>query len=89
MVTKKKSVKKRTAKKRTAKADPRLAAVSAALTNNKLHVVMGEGMVGYVAACEDVGMSKSEVGRLLCNAFVDGVIEITPAKASQKKAIKA
>jgi hypothetical protein len=84
MVTKKKAV-----KKRTAKADPRLAAVSAALTNNKLHVVMGEGMVGYVAACEDVGMTKSEVARLLCTSFVEGGIKITPAKASQKKAIKA
>ena len=76
MVTKKKAVKKAATK-------------SAPLSNTKLHVVLGDGMPKYVEACATVGMTKSEVGRLLCNAFVDGVIKVTPAKASQKKAIKA
>jgi len=64
---------------------------SPALSNQKLHVVLGDKMAGFEDACGKVGtngMSKSEVGRLLCNAFISGDIKITPAKTS-KKVIKA
>lgn len=75
MVTKKKAVKK------------------APLSNNKLHVVLGDNLMDrYIRSCADLGkdgMSKSEVGRLLIEGFVDGAIKITPPKVTQKKAIRA
>ena len=74
------------AKKKTVKKN------ASALSNKKLHVVLGERMPDYEKACASVGangMTKSEVGRLLIEAFVDGHIKITPPKVTQKKAIKA
>lgn len=63
------------------------------MSNNKLHVVLGDPLMDrYVRSCADLGkdgMSKSEVGRLLIEAFVDGVIKIVPPKVTQKKAIRA
>lgn len=78
MVATKKTAKKKVAKKK-------------ALSNQKLHVVLGDKMTDFEKACANVGaegMSKSEVGRLLCTAFIAGDIKITPAKTS-KKVIKA
>ena len=63
------------------------------LSNNKLHAVLGDDLMGnYEERCKSIGssgMTKSEVARLLAEAFANGTITITAPKVSQKKAIKA
>ncbi len=69
-------------KKKTSKKKP--------LNNGKLHVVLGvESLGSYEKACDDIGIGKSDVTRLLTEAFVNGSIKITVPKVTQKKAIKA
>lgn len=79
-----------TAKKKVVK---KQAVKKKALSNNKLHAVLGDELMGkYETQCSKVGasgMTKSEVARLLAEAFANGVITITAPKVTQKKAIKA
>lgn len=95
MATAKKVVKKKTSVKKKSSAVPGLPvkkvdkAKAKALGNNKLHVVLGDPLMKkYEGQCEAIKMSKSEVGRLLIDAFANGVIKITVPKVSQTKAIK-
>jgi len=60
------------------------------LNNGKLHVVLGVKSLGnYEKACDDIGIGKSGVTRLLTESFVNGAIKITVPKVTQKRAIKA
>ena len=78
MAPKKKVVKKAAVKK----------TVANTLSNKKLHVVLGDKMNNFEAKCESIGMTKSEVGRLLAETFIDGTVKIIPAKVN-KKTIRA
>ena len=51
-----------------------------------LHIVLGEErMCALEERCNEVDVSKSEVGRLLIEAFIAGAIEVEAAKATVVK----
>ena len=78
MVTKKKVVKKVAAK--TPSVDAK-----APLTNKKLHVVLGDPLMNkYERKCKKLGMSKSEIGRILIEFFVKNDLEVTPPSVAKK-----
>jgi len=56
--------------------------------DKKLHIVVGNLFGRYEARCKKLGMSKSEVGRILINAFVKGNIKIEPPTIKQTRTIK-
>jgi len=90
-IVKKKAVTKKITTKKTSvkKAPVKRVAKNVALGTSKLHVVLGDPlMLNFVQKCETIGMSKSEVGRLLIDAFSNGTIKITVPKVSQTKAIR-
>lgn len=81
MVTKKKVVTKKTASVKSV-------AVSKASTmgNKKLHIVLGDTLMAkFERKCKKLGMSKSEIGRILIEYFVKNDMEVTPPSVTSTK----
>lgn len=86
------TTKKRVAKKKVATktAATKAVAPKAALTNTKLHAVLGETLMRkYERRCAKSGMTKSEVARILVEAFANGSITITAPALVQLEPIEA
>lgn len=78
MVTKKTTKKKVTKKKSPVKTKN--------LGQHKVHVVLGEDLMKDVSKkCDELKMSKSEVGRILFEYLVTGSLRVIPAKVVKSR----